>query len=147
MARACSICSRSDAGAINVLLAEGRSARSVAVERGLSEDAVQRHAHRHVAARQAGPPRAPRRSTAAGGADPLDELVDALREQALAGNPAIVHQYRLALAAQADLRHATPSARDLASEPEWIVLRTVMLAALEPFPEARQAVADALGAA
>ncbi len=39
MARRCSVCSRPDAGAINALLGEGRSARSVAVERGLSEDA------------------------------------------------------------------------------------------------------------
>jgi hypothetical protein len=147
MARSCSICSRADAGAINTLLAEGRSARSVAVERGLSEDAVQRHAHRHVAAQRMSPRPAPRRSTTEAAADPLDELVDALRNQALAGNPAIVHQYRLALAAQADVRHAIPAARDLASEPEWIGLRTAMLAALEPFPEARQAVADALGAA
>jgi len=146
MARSCSICSRSDAGAINALLGEGRSARSVAVELGLSEDAVQRHAHRHVVARRTTDAAPRRRPVAEAVADPLDELVDALRNQALAGNPAIVHQYRLALSAQADVRHATPPQRDLASEPEWIALRSKMLAALEPFPEARQAVADALGA-
>jgi hypothetical protein len=146
MARSCSICSRSDAGAINALLGEGRSARSVAVERGLSEDAVQRHAHRHVVAQRMAPPPARRRARLETADDPLDELVAALRVRALAGSPSDTREYRLSLAAQADGRHATPSVRDLASEPEWIALRTSMLAALEPFPEARQAVADALGA-
>ena len=154
MARACTVCSRPDAGVVNAALAEGRSARSVALERGLSEDAVQRHAHRHTvrpivaASRAAAVPSAavatPGELLAAG--DPLDELVNALRRQALAGNPALVHQYRLALAAQADVRHAAPPSRDLASEPEWRTLRAAILKALEPFPEARQAVADALGA-
>jgi len=84
------------------------------------------------------------RVAAAVGADPLDELVDALRAQALAGNPAIVHQYRLALAAQADARHAAPPTRALASEPEWVALRTRLLGALAPYPEATAAVLDAL---
>lgn len=139
----CSICSRPDAGAINALLVEGRSARSIAVELGLSEDAVQRHAHRHVAH---GAETSRRRDTPAA-ADPLDELVDALRAQALAGSPAIVHQYRLALAAQADVKHAVPPTRNLAAEPEWIALRTTMLTALAGYPEARLAIADTLAAA
>lgn len=108
---------------------------------------MQRHAANHVSRPPAAP--APEVSqppaTAPSTADPLDELVDALRTQALAGNPAIVHQYRLALAAQADVRHAAPPTRDLASEPEWVALRTRLLVALEPFPDAVQAVRAALG--
>jgi hypothetical protein len=77
--------------------------------------------------------------------DPLDELVKALRVRALAGNPADTREYRLALSAQSDLRHATPPQRDLATEPEWIELRARMLAALEPFAEARLAIVAALG--
>lgn len=151
----CSICSRPDAGAINALLIEGRSARSVAVELGLSEDAVQRHAHRHTVRPIVAAPRAAAVSPAAvatpgellGAGDPLDELVNALRTQALAGNPALVHQYRLALAAQADVKHAVPPTRNLAAEPEWIALRTTMLTALAGYPEARLAIADTLAAA
>lgn len=170
MARRCTVCSRPDAGIVNALLTEGRSARSVALERGLSEDAMQRHAMRHLrrpveqalARERQGTrhdlepreevSRSPahrsreRVAAAVGGADPLDELVDALREQALAGNPAIVHQYRLSLAAQADARHAIPPLRTLASEPEWVALRTRLLEALEPYPEATAAVVRALGA-
>lgn len=140
MAR-CSICSRSDAGTINALLGDGRSARSVAAELGLSDDAVQRHAQKHLKRVHSGAS-APKPAPLG---DPLDELVDALRQQALAGNPAIVHQYRLALAAQADVKHAAPPTRDLASEPEWIALRAVLLRALEPYPSARLAIAVAIG--
>ncbi|MCC6856590.1 MAG: hypothetical protein IT189_11095 [Microbacteriaceae bacterium] len=75
---------------------------------------------------------------------PLDELVDALRPHALTGDPQVAHQYRLALAAQADARHATPSTRVLATEPEWLELRARLMAALEPFPDATRAVIKAL---
>jgi hypothetical protein len=148
MARSCSICSRSDAGAINALLAEGRSARSVAVEFSVSEDALQRHAHKH-ATRQAAQTTAPA-TGAAGASDPtpsdsLDELVTALRIRALAGNPADTREYRLALAAQSDAKHAAAPQRDLATEPEWVNIRTRMLVALEPFPDARLAIVAALG--
>lgn len=143
MARSCSICSRPDAGAINELLRSGRSARSVALEVGAGEDAVGRHARRHVARVPASEP-ARRREPPA---DPLDELLSALRVRALAGDSAAAREYRLALAAQSDIRHAAPPRRDLAAEPEWLELRARILEALEPFRDARLAVADAIGGA
>lgn len=137
MARSCTICTRSDAAAINGLLAEGRSARSVAAEIGLPPRALQRHAANHHTTREAaGVPES--------AADPLDELVAALRVRALAGNPADTREYRLALAAQSAARHATAARRSLADEPEWTTLRTRLLAILEPYPEVRQILADAL---
>jgi hypothetical protein len=144
MARACSICARSDAGALRDLLAGGRSARSVAAELRLSHRALLRHAANHLA-RPLDPQRVADLPQAASGLDPLDELVAALRAQALAGSPPIVHQYRLALAAQQTARHAASSTRALADEPEWIELRARILRLLEPFAEARLAVADGLG--
>jgi transposase-like protein len=143
MARNCSICSRPDAGAVGELLRSGRSVRSVALEFGLSDDALGRHARHHVS-RPAAPASSHPRAAAPAG-DPLDELVQALRVRALAGSPADTREYRLALAAQSDARHSAPPQRDLATEPEWLALRTAMLAALDGFPEARQALADALG--
>ena len=136
MGQPCTVCALPLAGAINDLLRSGRPARSIASEFGVSYDALTRHGRNHVAKRTPVP-----ESTD----DPLDELVSALRVRALAGNPSDTREYRLALAAQSDVRHAAPPQRDLASEPEWIELRTTLLRALEPFPEARQAVADALG--
>ena len=137
MGRSCSVCRLPAAGAVNVLLRSGRSARSVAREFGLSDDSVGRHRH-HVPRDEVAP--------AAAAGDPLDELVVALRVRALAGNPSDTREYRLALAAQADARHAAPPLRDFASEPEWADLRTLMLAALDPFPESRTAITDVLRA-
>ena len=145
MGRRCGVCSRPDAGAINAALTEGRSARSVAIERSLSEDAVQRHASRHLVRPTGGAPMpASVRTVPAAGVEPLDELVDALRTQALAGNPAIVHQYRLALQAQADGKHAAPPTHDIVTDPAWLALRLRLLLALDPFPDAIAAVRVAL---
>jgi hypothetical protein len=141
MARSCSICIRDDAGTINGLLLGGRSARSVAAEFGLSHRALLRHNQNHAS--RPGAAQLPAVQPV-GDLDPLDELVVALRLRALAGNPADTREYRLALAAQQTARHAAASARALADEPEWIALRTRLLALLEPFPEARLALADGL---
>ena len=136
MGQACSICSLPLAGAIDELLRSGRSARAVAAEFEVSYDALTRHHRNHT---RRAPPAIPE---AAG--DPLDELVAALRVRALAGHPSDTREYRLALLAQADAQHAAPPRTELAGEPEWIALRTRLLEALEPFPEARLAVAAAL---
>jgi hypothetical protein len=144
MARSCTICASALASTINGLLAEGRSARSVAAEMGLSSRALQRHAANHGDRTVA--PSVPESAVPESAADPLDELVAALRVRALAGNPADTREYRLALAAQSAARHATAPRRSLVDEPEWAALRTRLLSALQPFPEAAQAVADALEA-
>ena len=136
MSRRCSICASPQAGAMNERIRSGATLASVAVEFSVSDDALARHARRHLVDRPSTIP--------AIGHDPLDELVSALRARALAGDPAVVREYRLALAAQSDVRHATPPTRDLASEPEWLELRARMLHALEPHPEARLAVVAAL---
>jgi hypothetical protein len=138
MSRRCSICACEAAGTINGLLQDGRSIRSVATEFAVSEDALGRHASRHLTRSEA--PIA----TADNGADPLDELVQTLRARALAGDPAVVREYRLALAAQQATRHATAPQQAISSSREWIELRTAILRALEPFPEARLAVGEAL---
>jgi hypothetical protein len=139
MASPCSICRLPSAGSIDELLRAGRSVRSVAVELGLSRDALGRHARAHLGRPSASPPPAP-----TNGLDPLDELVAALRVRALAGHPSDTREYRLALAAQSDAQHAAPPRTDLASEPEWLAIRARLLEALEPFAEARLAVVDAI---
>ena len=48
MPRHCSICVRSDDDAIAAALDQGRSLRSVALERGMSVDALERHARHHL---------------------------------------------------------------------------------------------------
>jgi hypothetical protein len=136
--RTCSVCARSDAGAIDELLRSGRSARAVALEVDLGEDAVLRHRTRHLGRRSEPPPSDP------SGLDPLDELVDALRRRALDGDAVVAREYRLALAAQSAQAHATAPPVELATTREWLDLRSRLLEALEPFPDARIAVAEAL---
>lgn len=77
-------------------------------------------------------------------AHPLDELVGALRLRALTGDPSVAREYRLGLQALQDAEHTQAPTVDLASEPDWLELRAAMLLALEPYPEARQAIADTL---
>jgi transposase-like protein len=136
MARRCSVCTLPTAGAIREALADGRSARAVADEFGISYDALTRHARNHLADQPH--PAAP------GVADPLEELIAVLRVRALGGSDAASREYRLALAAQTAARQAAAPRRALVDEPEWRELRAVVLRALAPFPEARVAVANAL---
>jgi hypothetical protein len=138
----CSICTRGDVAAINGLLLDGRSARSVAIDLGLKSTAVQRHVrmkHHTIVT-------IPAKAVAKPTEDPIDELVNVLRNKALnnSNDAAMVHQYRLALAAQKEAKSATGLVRDLATEPEWLTLRARMLKALEPYPDARVAIAEAL---
>jgi hypothetical protein len=142
MSRVCSVCSRPNAGLINQFLLEGRSARSLAAEFELSADAVERHRNRHLPAGALGGFVSSRRARSTG--DPLAELISSLRARALSGSDAAAREYRLALAAQSDAKHAAPPSRDLETEPEWIRVRSTLLEALWPFPEARVAAAAAL---
>jgi hypothetical protein len=137
------------AGAIGEALRSGRSARAVAAEFGVSYDALTRHARNHGARHPVATDAATNPEPAGGTLplDPLDELTAALRTRALAGNPSDTREYRLALAAQLAAKHAAAPTRSLATEPEWVAVRTTMLRALEPFPKARQAIADALAEA
>ena len=143
MSRVCTVCASPSAGAIDELLRSGRPAQAVATEFAVGQRSVQRHAKAHL----------DRTVVVAVGdhghlsGDPLDELVDALRTRALAGDAVVAREYRLALSAQAAAQHAAAPTRHLASEPEWIALRSRLVVALEPFPEARRAVVDALAEA
>jgi hypothetical protein len=136
MARPCSVCTHSSITAIDALLADGRSARAVARDFGLSYDAVVRHARNH---RKANVP-----TEDAPGLDPLADLVAMLRARAFSSsNPAAAREYRLALAAQAAQRSAAPAYQVL-EDPEFIRVRDIILAATAPYPEVHGAIADAL---
>ena len=133
----CMVCRHPEAGAIDEALRDGSTARAVAAEYALSYDAVTRHARNHLSRRTA-------TLNGHAGGDPLDELVDALRTRALAGDPVVAREYRLALSAQQAAAHAAAPLVDFTTTPEWTGLRTRLLDALDPFPEARLAVVEAL---
>lgn len=137
----CTIDASPQRAAIDQLLLAGRSARSLALEFGLSIDAMKRHARNHV--RSIEPPQ----NGELPASDPLDELVASLRTAALRGtDPGAAREYRLALAAQTERQAGAPP-YEVVTDPQWIRLRGILLAALAPFPEVRTAVADAIRAA
>lgn len=136
----CTVCSHREAPAIDEALRGGATARAVSAGYDLSYDAVARHSRNHLAARSAVGSQPP---TDHASADPLDELADHLRRRALAGSDPASREYRLLLGQQA-ARSATAPPISFVTTDEWAELRGRILEALKPFPEARQAVADAL---
>jgi hypothetical protein len=137
----CTACRHPERGRIEAELAEGRSQSEVARAFDLDRLAVRRHLLNHVkpAAQE------PRVNGHATDDDPLVELVERLRPRGLDGSPAEVREYRLALAAVEARRAAVAPVRPLTESLEWQRLRGAILDALSPYPEARQAVADAIG--
>ena len=140
MARPCSICSLTARGAIDDLLRSGRSVASVAADFEVSYQSLARHARSHVVRSL---PDDPGPDTVL---DPLVELVASLRRRALGGSDVAAREYRLALLSlEARQASAAPEV-DLTEHPDWIRLQRVQMAALARYPEARQAVANAIGA-
>ena len=153
MSRACSICRNTAAGSINgELRAPDCNIRQVAAAYGLSYDAVWRHS-RHVTSTP--PVAAPTGTTTAAAtppptastSDPLAELVEALRPRALAGSdPSTSREYRLGLAALEARGTAVAPPFDLHADPEYIAVQTLLIKALDAYPDAKLAVIKALRA-
>ena len=153
MPRRCTLCDHPDRAAVDRALLTS-SYRDIARQFGIKKDATARHKTEHL----------PELLARAYEAEQVAQANDLLREvQALRAKA-----YRLLMAAEAagDLRTALLGVREARSclellgemegklnrqpqfslvvMPEWVRTRTVLLEALRPYPEARQAVADRL---
>ena len=154
MPRRCTVCEHEKVEEINKALLEGVSLRDLAGRYSVSKTALHRHKESHLPAKLVKAQEA--REIAK--ADTLLDQVAGLRDKALS---------ILAKAEQAgDLRTALQGVREAKGcleplarlqgelqerttvnvlvNPQWITLRTVILKALDGYPEARQAVARAL---
>ena len=154
MPRKCTVCEHEKVEEINRLLLEGVSLRNIAKQYFVSAASLHRHKDGHLPAKLVKAQEA--REIAK--ADTLLDQVAGLRDKALS---------ILAKAEQAgDLRTALQGVREakgclellarlqgelqerttvnILVNPQWITLRTVILKALDGYPEARQAVARAL---
>lgn len=154
MPRTCTICTHPDRQAIDQAMVEGQSFRTIAHQWGVSIDALKRHKRDHlpqtlVQAHQA--------AQVANGDDLLSRI-ETLQQKTLAilSKAESNGDHTLALKAIAEARRNLELLAELTHElnrspqvnvllsPDWVRLRSLILAALLPYPEARQRVAAAL---
>jgi hypothetical protein len=154
--RPCSVCTHPDRAAIDAALVNRTSYRDISGQYRVSRSALSRHAE-HI----------PSRLTAASAAadvaraDTLLGQVQSLRDRALSllDRAERDGDLRAAIVALRETRNTVELLAKIAGElndaptvnvvtsPDWCALRTTLLNALEPFPDARAAAAAALLAA
>src|SRR5215210_4282158 len=157
MPRSCSVCTHDEHHAIDVALVQREPYRRIAPHYGLSERSLRRHAKEHlpellVKAKEA---------VDVADADSLLERVESLykRTEAILKAAEDNKEYSTALAAIRECRgnlellgrvtkelESAPTL-NLHLNPEWIEIRTTIVAALEPHPAARESVLKALDSA
>lgn len=154
MPRACTVCTHEHRDAIEDAFIDGMPKRRIATQYGVTEQALRRHLREHLPALLAIARDAEREARA----DSLLDRIEALQSRTLAILEATeqTHDHRGALAAIREARgnleligevtkelDRTPTL-NLHLNPEWIELRTVIVQALEPHTEARDAVVRAI---
>lgn len=156
MPRTCTVCAHPQRARIDAALVAGPTYRTIADRYGLSETALKRHRKDHLPAHVA---RA-REAADVADADDLLQQIRALRNKAIS----ILQQaeragdYRTALMGIREARGCIETLLEVEGEldrrgvvnvilsPEWMQVRTAIIAALQPYPDAAQAVAGRLQA-
>lgn len=155
MTQVCHVCTHSEREAIDRALVEGvDSLRDIAGRYELSKDSVARHADNHLPGTLVKAKEAEDRTHA----EDLLQRFDALLEDAKRIGEAAeaARNYRAALAGVREMVRINELLLEVRGElnrnpivnviqsVEWVTVRTAVLKALEPYPEARIAVAKAL---
>ena len=152
MARSCSACVHSQTESISVELIQGTPIREIAKKYDLSASAVARHKKHlpqhliQVEGAQVQP------GSVMARVQELEARADRIYQEAMQSK-----KQELALRALKELREVTSLYARLAGEletqsihqhihisPEWLSLRSVMLRALQPYPDARKALVEAI---
>jgi hypothetical protein len=154
--RTCTICSHDEAHAIDVAIVQQDTYRSIAERWGVSHGAIRRHRQEHLPALLA---RA-KEAVEVAQADSLLERVEGLykRTETILDTVEESQEWGLALSAIRECRsnlellgrvtkelESAPTL-NLTLNPEYLEVRAIIVQALGPYPDARQAVADALAA-
>ena len=154
MPRTYTICRHSDREAIDRLLVDGGRFRHIAARFNISTGALQRHKAEHLLTALINAGRA---EEVARGDTLLDQL-RGLQDRALSilGKAEAAGDLRTALGGVREARGCLELLGKLAGElhdgptvnvlvaPEWVTLRSTILVALEPYPQAKGAVVEAL---
>lgn len=155
MPQVCKVCQHDDRATIDEMLAQGTAKRAVARKFGMSSDSVGRHAAKHLPAAVV---KAETAREAAQADSLLERILDmerracrflevAERMNRTPDGLAAIREVRACLELLARVAgELPPPTINLTLTQEWIDLRTLVVHALEPFPEARAAVAEVLGA-
>ena len=152
MPRACTVCSHPERGAIDAALVDNAAFRSLGAVYSVSAFALSRHKAAHLPATLA------KAADAAEAARADDLLGEALRLQRrlerIADRAETAGHWPSAIAAlsavrgylelRAKLRGELPDGTNILIAPEWLVVRTALLSALQGHPEARTAVSERL---
>jgi len=155
MAKQCTVCTHADANKINAQLVEGSTLEMLSKAYKLSVTALHRHKQQHLPAQLVKAQEA--KETAA--ADSLIGRVAILNAKAedIYSKALEAENLTAAIGAVRELRGITELYAKITGEltaqnvtniivaPEWVSLRNVILVALEPHPEARNAVIAAVG--
>ena len=159
MSRSCTICPHTDRAAIDAAVVEGQSFRAISRQHGVSKDAVARH-RAHIAPAII----AIQQTREAAGAETLLDRVEALirRAESFLAAAEVTGQVAQGLAAIREIRallellgkasgELKPEGGvnvnvgvNLLATPEVAELCSVLMLALQPFPDARIAAAKAL---
>ena len=154
MARQCSICTHPQRDEIDAKIVFGEPYRKLAEEYGISEPAISRH-KKHISSAVVD---AERQKAVSDTAKMLKELSRGFDSLARAADKAeAAGDYRLMaqlwgkasdlakplLQISGDLQ-GDGTTINIHQAPQWVEIRTVILRALDPFPEARLKVVDAL---
>jgi hypothetical protein len=154
MPRTCTICCHPERDAIDCALVSGEPFRRVAAQHAVTEQAIRRHRKAHLPTALT---KAQEAKEAARADDLLAQLRDLTAEAHRIKNQAErTGDYRTALAGIRELVRIVELLAKLRGElderpqinllvaPEWLAVRTALMAALTPYPEARAAVAEQL---
>jgi hypothetical protein len=154
MPRTCTVCTHAEHRAIDEALVSGAALPAIAAQYRVSQDALGRHKARHLPAAMV---QAQGAAEVAHGDNLLAQVRD-LQTKALGilSKAEGFGDMRTALLAIAQARACLELLAKLLGElqqegsvsivlaPEWVSLRAIILAALVPYPDARQAVVEAL---
>lgn len=154
MARTCTVCTHPERDALDAAIVAGEPYRGVARRAAVSPDAVERHAARHL-------PAVLTKAEDAREAARAGSLLDTIRDLA-----ADAHRIKAKAEEAEDLRTALDAIGKLTKivellaklrgelesgtvvnvsvSAEWVTLRATILRALDPFPQARLALAEVL---
>ena len=157
MARTCTVCSHPEKEEIDRLLVRGDSIAGIARDFAVSEDALKRHFYNHVPKTLAASPSAKEITDA----DKLLSEIEEVKNRALRlldkaenaqdtrvyGPPSqYLKEFREYVRLMAELsgKLAAQPQITIINNPQWVELRTLIITALEPYPEAREAVVHAI---